>query len=316
MADSNKAVWIGCCTFCTALIITGIVLFAISFKGLEATEFGIKYNAYTKKIDESKLYDQGTYFLGPSTRFIKFPLEVKALTYNKDFYIRTKDGMRIEVSVSIQYKLNKRPDVTLQLLKNWGENNFEGVIERFAKDSIRATGSDFNVDSYVYNRKDVDAKMKTELTTELDNLGVSIENFQLTDVVFPNEFRNIILDTQQQAIEVQNVVNEQARAIQEATGRLSKAPNDAANLLQNKKSQTVSRMAKYIQMADAYSTQVPKYTDILVSKSAVYGTADALWANEYMELLTFLIQKYPDWNIKDPIPTPKTLQDIMNMPAQ
>ena len=314
---AGKAFWIPCISFCVALIITGIVLFSISFRGLEATEFGLKYSSYSKSIDETKIYDEGTYFLGPSMRFIKFPIEVKALNYNKEFYIRTKDGMRLEIVVSIQYKLNKRLDVTLKLLRNWGENNYEGVIEKIAKDSIRNSASNFAVDSYVYTRKDVDNQMKNDLTKELDELGVSLENFQLTEVIFPDQFKSIILDTQQQEIEVQNAKNDKEKQIQEANGRLAKAPSDAANLLQSKTADIISRMSVYKKMKEVYAagSQVPQYRQQLKNKmAAVTGYIDnkvGLWVIEFMDI----INERSSWEIRETVPTPGVFKSMLNSPA-
>jgi len=306
----NKALWCGCGSFCCALIITGIVLFAVSFRSLEATEFGIKYNSFTKQIDESKIYDEGTYFVGPSVRFIKFPIEVKAVNFNRDFFIRTADGMRLELVVSLQYKLNKKLDVTLQLLRNWGEESLEDVITKVSKDSVRQTASTYTVDYYVYNRQEVDAKMKTNLVKDLDTLGVNLENFQMTDVRFPTSFQNVILDTQNQQIESLNVLNEQAKAIQEANGRLARAPIDAQALFDQKKSVIISRMAAYDQMDTVYTSFVPLYTQELASKLSSYG--NTLWASEYNSLIN---DKMTDgsWNLKEFVPTPKTFKSLFNI---
>lgn len=314
---AGKAFWIPCISFCVALIITGIVLFAISFRGLEATEFGLKYSSYSKSIDETKIYDEGTYFLGPSMRFIKFPIEVKALNYNKDFFIRTKDGMRLQIVVSIQYKLNKRLDVTLKLLRNWGENNYEGVIEKIAKDSIRNSASNFAVDSYVYTRKEIDTQMKNDLTKELDELGVSLENFQLTEVIFPDQFKSIILDTQQQEIEVQNAKNDKEKQIQEANGRLAKAPSDAANLLQTKTADIISRMAVYKKMKEVYSagSQVPQYRAQLKQKmdttNGYITDKNGLWVSEFLDT----INERSSWDIRETVPTPAAFKSMLNTPT-
>ena len=46
-------------------VITGIVLLAISFSGLEDYEVGLLYKPISKGIDEGKLYTGGTHFVGP-----------------------------------------------------------------------------------------------------------------------------------------------------------------------------------------------------------------------------------------------------------
>lgn len=54
------------------MVITIIVIVAISFKGLDDNEIGIHYNPNAVSINEEKLYERGTHFLGPGHRFIIF----------------------------------------------------------------------------------------------------------------------------------------------------------------------------------------------------------------------------------------------------
>ena len=165
---ANKAVWICCGGFCCAMIITGIVLLAISFKSLEATQFGIRYNAYSKQIDETKIYEEGTYYLGPGVRFIKFPIEVKSVNFpSSEFAVRSRDGMKLSLTVSLQYKLSKKLDVTLQLLRKYGEDNYEPVIKKVAQDTIRTTASSFDLEKYVYSRQQVSSTMSTNLAAQM-----------------------------------------------------------------------------------------------------------------------------------------------------
>lgn len=41
---------VGCCG---VIIFTGIILFAVSWSSVEPTEWGLKYNAFTKSIDNT-----------------------------------------------------------------------------------------------------------------------------------------------------------------------------------------------------------------------------------------------------------------------
>lgn len=313
MASKKSILWISGGVFCCFAIITMIVLLAISFKSIEATEFGIKYSSYSKKIDTNKIYDEGTHFVGPSSRFIKFPLEVKPVKFNaKDFSIRTKDGMRIQVTAAFQYKLKKDLAVSLKLLLDWGEANFESVISKNAQDSIRTSATDFNVDDFVYDKQKVDAQMKTNLDTKLGLMGVQLENFQLVEVVYPNAFKNIILNTQQQEIEVKNVINQRAKDIQEAEGRRAKASQEAQNKLLLAKSAIVDRISALDKMLVSYKTFVPQYKTILDNKKLIYG--DSLWVSEYNEIINEKSSIDSNWkNINEPTPTPKVLKEMFKM---
>lgn len=302
---NKKALWIGCGSFCCALIITGIVLFAVSFRSLEATEFGLKYNTYTKQVDKSQIYEQGTYFVGPSVRFIKFPLQVQAITFN-NLTVRTLDGMRLNLGVSLQYKLSKQLEVTLKLLFDWGEGLYENIIDKRAKDSIRDSSAKFAVDSYVYSRQEIDTKMQQELSSNLIELGVTLQNFQLTEVDFPDSFSSVIVSTQQLQINVTNAQNDRLRALQEAQGRLAKADTDAQNYFLTQQSSIISQMAKYDAQSSIYSSFMPNYIQQLLAKEPIFG--DGLWYNEYNSYVNQLMNS--GIKLTDIVPTPLDFKTI------
>lgn len=311
MASGKKvAAWVGCGTCSCAVIITFIVLLAISFKTLEATEFGIRYNSYTKQIDKTQLYDPGTHFVGPSARFIKFPQQVIAITFKADsFIVRTLDGMGLNLGVSVQYKLSKQLDVTLKLLIDWGEGNYESVVEKLARDSIRNSAAKFSVDAYVYNRQAIDAKMTQELTVNLLEIGVSLQNFQLTDVQFPTSFQSVIRNTQQKQIEVTNTQNDREREIQQANGRLEKAATDASNYFLSQQSIIIARMSRFDAMSTVYPSFVNSYIAQLKTKESIYGTG--LW---YYELTSLINERMSSgkWKVDDVVPTPSVFKAIFN----
>lgn len=309
MAD-NKGLWWGCCIFCVLGLITGIVLISISFSGLEATEFGIAYSAYSKRFDESKIYEQGTYFLGPSSRFIKFPLEIKSLTFNNDFTIRSSDGMRLNLAVSFQYKLSKRLDLSIALIRNWGEGNLEQSIDKISKDSVRTTASGFAVDTYVYERSKVSDRMKANLSDDLNNMGVSLENFQLTEVTFPTAFADIISETQKQEIAIKNAQNNKLKAIDSANGDLAKANTDAANIYNNERSKIINEIASLNQKKLVYTDFLPKYNAQLQVKQALYGSA--LWYYEYMETINSKVNSGQWKSLSQTMVTPLNLKNIFN----
>lgn len=312
MASKKKvAAWIGCGTCTCAVIITFIVLLAVSFKTLEATEFGIRYNSYTKQLDKTKLYDPGTHFLGPSTRFIKFPQQVIALTFNKtEFTVRTLDGMRLNLGVSLQYKLNKQLDVTLKLLLDWGEGNYESVVEKLATDSLRTSAAKFGVDAYVYTRQLIDAKMTQELTSNLLEIGVSLQSYQLTEVAFPAAFQSVIVNTQQKQIEVTNTQNDREREIQKAKGRQEKATTDAANFFLGEQSTIIKKMARFDAMITVYPSFVNSYIAQLKTKEPHYG--NSLWSHELNSLVNQRMSS-GKWDVDDVVPTPSDFKTLFNV---
>ena len=50
---------------------------------------------------------------------------------------RTKDGMKITINVSYQYKLKQELDSVLNLLKKWGEGNYKKGFRKIATNVLR-----------------------------------------------------------------------------------------------------------------------------------------------------------------------------------
>jgi SPFH domain / Band 7 family len=308
---NNNCLWICCGSFCVSLVITGIILFSISFRSLEATEFGIKYNSYTKQIDQSQLYNQGTHFLGPTVKFIKFPSQVVALNLSSKtgFTVRTSDGMQLQLVVGIQYSLTKDLQVTLNLIRQWGADNVESVVERLAKDAVRYAGSGFPVDSYVYERSKVDSAMNANLTSNLELIGVQLQNFQLTDVQFPSTFQQIISDTQKLAIEADTVVQQQLKSVQQANGLLTNAPANAQNALTGKLTSLTNQLSRVDQMIQQYTSYVQKYIALLkTSRQPTMGSG--LFVAEYGQLVNEKLSSGQWQSTGELVPTPKDYRDM------
>ena len=68
MENSGKIVCCGCCS-----LVVVFIFFLACVATIEPIEYGIKYNSLTKKIDASKVYDGGWYWLSPITSFYTFP---------------------------------------------------------------------------------------------------------------------------------------------------------------------------------------------------------------------------------------------------
>ena len=50
---------------------------------------------------------------------------------------RTKDGMRITIKVSYQYKLTQELASVVKLVKKWGEGNYKRGFVRIAKNVLK-----------------------------------------------------------------------------------------------------------------------------------------------------------------------------------
>lgn len=70
--DLNKKLT---CCLCTSTVLAVISLVVIYFStgSVEPIALGIKYNKFSKQVDETAVYEGGWYFIGPLNSFIQFP---------------------------------------------------------------------------------------------------------------------------------------------------------------------------------------------------------------------------------------------------
>ena len=111
-ADATRAkliLWVSC-GVCLAVTILIIVL--VSIGTVEPIEYGIVYNALTKKVDPSMVYTGGWYMIGPVNSFVVFPSTLVNMDFtdypgaiSPPLSVKDSAGQNIKLSFSIQYKL-------------------------------------------------------------------------------------------------------------------------------------------------------------------------------------------------------------------
>ena len=128
MARKKGLSFTACCGsgFALAAVAVAVILIAASFRTLDATTYGLAYDSLWCTIDRTTLYNNGLFFVGPTTVFLTFP---KA---TRDVYdtlpARTRDGLRIELELSFQYRLQQNADALADLPGVSSINLADGVL--------------------------------------------------------------------------------------------------------------------------------------------------------------------------------------------
>lgn len=108
MVEAQQLVCCGCCFF---VLVTTIVLLALSFASLGQLDYGLNYNAITHVIEDKVYSTAGLYFLGVGHYFIKYPRVIQTIEFiaeeNDRLQTRTSDGLPVSLSVSFQYRYDE-----------------------------------------------------------------------------------------------------------------------------------------------------------------------------------------------------------------
>ena len=88
-----------------SIILTSVVLIAVSFKKVSSTEYGLEYNVHKKMLAE---YAQsgGLHSGTPGFRFVKFPSTFVTVDLPDSICV-SRDGLQVQISITFQYQLPK-----------------------------------------------------------------------------------------------------------------------------------------------------------------------------------------------------------------
>lgn len=178
MARKKGLSFTACCGsgFALATVAVAVILIAASFRTLDATTYGLAYDSLWCTIDRTTLYNNGLFFVGPTTVFLTFP---KA---TRDVYdtlpARTRDGLTIGLELSFQYRLQQSADSLAELYMMFGLE-YESAFRREARDVLRNAASGFTAFECWRNRTALVVSMQAELDTALSRWYANVEAFQV-----------------------------------------------------------------------------------------------------------------------------------------
>jgi len=246
------------CGACLIILITAAVLLGESFNIIYPLQVGLLYDSLNFQFpvkDGSgaiKVYTAGRRFTGVGFRFVKFPTTWNTVTFagNKSegandrqrLFGRTRDGLRVTIEGSFQYKLHvDEPDAMAMLFTSFGEpfedggeegnepvRPYEDAFMRFAGDQVRNVASGYDSFDFFSNRTMITNAMEAGIQHRISTeLGVDCKAFQLLSVDLPDEFDTALENTEvaRQAI-VQAGYQRKTASIQAYTAVIE-ATNDA-----------------------------------------------------------------------------------------
>jgi len=192
------------------------------------TDVAILYSHASRKIDRSRLYTAGRYYVGVGGEFFTYPLTQQEMELPV-FEARTADGLKLQLQVSLNFKVTNNFTTILSIFDHFG-HHYDGFISRLAMNIIRDTAANFTAYSYSENRSQISLQMERDIRDDMEELGFTLESVQLLNIQFPANFSSTLSNT----LMLQQQVN-QARRRKEAEivimdGEYAKANKTAEGL--------------------------------------------------------------------------------------
>ena len=190
----------------TASLLLMIILVSLSaLRPVQQNEYGILYNNYTQQF--GKVVEQGSYTLDIGEYFIKKERTLIDVGINNLNCI-SKDKITVTLTISSQYQFNKKDLIDI-VLKQF-DDLYDTFLSSIVSNIILRVCGNYNAEDFYLKRGVIDINMFNILTNEINNstqsFGALIENFQLQNIRFPQDYESAITEKQ---LAVQNMVTAQ-----------------------------------------------------------------------------------------------------------
>lgn len=227
------------------IIIGVFVLIMIigSFRTIKSGEVGLKVRF--GKIVDTQLNEGVNFKLPFIEKIIK--VNIKVQKQEASVESSTKDLQTINTTVAINYHVDsaKAPN----LYKTVGKNYADTVLTPAVKEALKNSIAQYNAEEITLNRSSVSENCLTAIQDKVEKYGIIIDDFNLTDFSFSEEYSKAIEEKQVAEQNLEKAKLESEKKITEA-----EATKKANELLQ----QTLTKEVLVKHFIDKWNGELPK----------------------------------------------------------
>ena len=175
------------------MIITGVfavILLFSSVTTIKSGEVGIRVR-FGKVVNQQT--SEGINFKVPLIEKIE-KMNVRVQKVEVQTASSSKDLQEVEMSLAVNYQIDK--DKARSLYKTVGTGYDEVVLEPAIQESIKAVTSKYTAEELITNRSEVSEKCQEELNKKVSKYGLKVNDFNITNFNFSEEFNKAIEEKQ------------------------------------------------------------------------------------------------------------------------
>jgi len=175
------------------MIITGIIAVILLFSSvttIKSGEVGIRVR-FGKVVNQKTT--EGINFKLPIIEKIE-KMNVRVQKVEVKTASSSKDLQEVEMSLAVNYQIDK--DEAKKLYKNVGTGYDEVILEPAIQESIKAVTSKYTAEELITNRSEVSEKCQEELNKKVTKYGLKVNDFNITNFNFSEEFNKAIEEKQ------------------------------------------------------------------------------------------------------------------------
>lgn len=173
------------------IVLFGLITLFCSFKTIKSGEIGLKVR-FGKIVDSSSL-SEGINFKVP---YVEEIVKVNIKVQKEEMKVEgsTKDLQIVNTNVAVNYRIDSTK--ASQLYKKVGKNYDETVLQPAIKESIKSAIAKYNAEEITVNRGEVSKSCLEAIQNKVSKYGIIIEDFNLTDFSFSEEYTKAIEEKQ------------------------------------------------------------------------------------------------------------------------
>jgi len=271
---------------CGVVTIVAIILIVVSFQTLDPNEVAFDLdNNVGLIVSDGTLFNGGRYFLGLGHTFVVFPRTVQTLP-QESILVRSSDGLPITMDISVQYSLPYNSSQSMRALYNYFELDYEDSMTELIDGLVRDVAANYSAYQFYENRTQLSTNIAQYLGSFFTRLVITIENFQLVDIEFPDAFNQEIDNTVAAAQQAVNADNERTTALVglQTLNGTTLADIDIANLQRATNVFNILNNANNTanSLLDVFSTEADSLSAV---KTTLGLTNDELLAYIYVKML-------------------------------
>ena len=172
------------------LTIIIILLLSLSVTTIKSGEVGIRIR-FGKVINKDT--KEGINLKLPLIEKIE-KMNVRVQKVEMETSSSSKDLQDVEMKIAINYKI--KLEEAKKLYKTVGSGYKEVILEPAIEESIKAVSSRYTAEELITNRSEVSTKCMEELNKKVNKYGLTINDFNITNFSFSQEFERAIEEKQ------------------------------------------------------------------------------------------------------------------------
>eukprot|EP00932_Pfiesteria_piscicida_P018228 SRR837773.5089.p3 GENE.SRR837773.5089~~SRR837773.5089.p3 ORF type:complete len:314 (+),score=125.60 SRR837773.5089:3-944(+) len=177
------------------------------------TEYGLKYNRFSKTVDSGHVYRGGRHLIGMWGAFLTFPATRQNIEFSNRKHAtappldtRTKEGLSLKLHVVFQYQIRQKEVPELYQLAS---TTYEKLYTRVARDVLLKAAARYNAPEYWRSRDKIGAEMHKLVDAALAESHADCTGLQIMIIDLPDTYEQSIVSTQVQKQQIKTRENEQ-----------------------------------------------------------------------------------------------------------